>query len=99
MGDARLVSALLHFNDGDQLATAYDGLSLISHEGLNDSLEIIVFWHPGRRVKAVPLRAIVPDRSILRDTVSHFEWGEVAHINEKNQLVVNRLDGRVFRFT
>jgi hypothetical protein len=84
-------------DDGQYLAIGYDGLNLVP-VGATDTLEIISFWNRGRKVKSVPLRAIAPDRAILQRTVSHLAWGSIGGINRENQLVVTRIDGRVFRF-
>jgi hypothetical protein len=84
-------------DDGQHLAIGYSGLNLLPLDA-DDSLEMISFWDRGRKVKSVPLRAIVPDRSILRRTVSHYAWGNIGGINPNNQLIVTRVDGRVFRF-
>jgi hypothetical protein len=84
-------------DDGEHLAIGYGGLNLLSLEA-DDSVEMIGFWNHGRKVKSVPLRAIVPDRSILQRTVSHYAWGNIGGINPRNQLIVTRIDGRVFRF-
>ena len=85
-------------NDGRHVATGYGGLNLIPLDA-EDSLEMISFWGSGRKLRAVPLRTIVPDRSILKRTASHYAWGTITGINEGNQLVVTRIDGREFRFS
>ncbi|APV48850.1 hypothetical protein BWI17_03650 [Betaproteobacteria bacterium GR16-43] len=84
-------------DDGEHLAVGYGGLNLLALDA-DDSVEMIGFWNHGRKVKSVPLRAIVPDRSILRRTVSHYAWGSIGGIDAGNRLVVTRVDGRVFRF-
>ena len=84
-------------NDGQHLATGYDGLNLISGDP-DLSLEMITFWEHGRSIRVVSLGTIVPDKSILRRTFSHFAWGNIEGINGRNQLVVIRIDGREFRF-
>ena len=84
-------------NDGEHLAIGYGGLNLINLD-TDDSAEMIGFWHHGTKIKSVPLRAIVPDRSILRRTVSHYEWGYIRGINSIDQLEVVRVDGKLFRF-
>ena len=84
-------------DDGEHLATGYGGLNLIP---LNapDSLELVTFWERGRKVNSVALGKLVPDRSILRRTTSHYEWGTISGIDSNNRLIVTRVDGRVFRF-
>jgi hypothetical protein len=84
-------------DDGEHIAIGYGGLNLIP---LNapDSLEMIAFWERGRKVKSVSLHEIVPDRSIMSRTVSHYCWGSIFRVNEKNQLVVIRNDNQVIFF-
>lgn len=84
-------------NDGEHFATGYSGLNLVPLS-TDDSLELIAFWKRCRKVESVPLRAIVPERSILQRTVSHYAWGNITGVDEKGRLVVTRIDGRVFRF-
>jgi len=85
-------------DDGEHLAIGYGGLNLLPLDA-EDSVEMIGFWNHGRKVKSVSLGALVPDRSILRRTTSHYAWGSIGGINPANQLVVTRIDGRVFRFS
>jgi hypothetical protein len=84
-------------DDGEHLAIGYGGLNLVPIDA-SDSLEMISFWSRGRKIRSVPLRAIVPNRSILQRTVSHYAWGNIAGIDHENRLVVKRVDGEVFRF-
>jgi len=84
-------------NDGEHFATGYSGLNLLPLN-TDDSLELITFWRRCRKVESVPLRAIVPERSILQRTVSHYAWGNITGVDETGHLVVTRIDGRIFRF-
>ena len=84
-------------DDGEHLAIGYGGLNLLPLDA-PDSLEMISFWSWGRKIRSVPLRAIVPDRSILQRTVSHYAWGNIGGIDNENRLIVKRIDGKVFRF-
>ena len=84
-------------DDGEHLAIGYDGFDLLPLDA-PDSLEMISFWSRGRKIKSVPLQAIVPDRSLLRRTVSHYAWGNIGGIDHNNRLIVTRIDGKVFRF-
>ncbi len=84
-------------DDGEHLAIGYDGLNLLPLDA-PDSLEMISFWSRAGKIQSVPLRAIVPDRSILQRTVSHYAWGNIVGIDHDDRLVVTRIDGKVFRF-
>jgi hypothetical protein len=82
--------------DGEHFATGYSGLNLVPLNA-GDSLELIGFWRRCRKFESVPLRA-VPERSILRRTVSHYAWGNITGVDASGRLVVTRIDGRTFRF-
>jgi len=84
-------------NDGEHFATGYSGVNLLPLNA-DDSLELITFWRRCRKVESVPLRTIVPERSILQRTASHLAWGNITGVDETGHLVVTRIDGRVFRF-
>jgi len=84
-------------DDGEHLVTGYGGLNLIPVNA-PDSLELATFWGRDRRIASVTLGALVPDRSLLRRTTSHYEWGAISGIDSKQRLVITRVDGRVFRF-
>jgi hypothetical protein len=84
-------------DDGEHLAIGYDGFNLVPLDAAN-SLEMISFWSRGRKIRSVSLQALVPDRSILQHTVSHYAWGSIGGIDPENRLVVTRVDGKVFRF-
>ena len=82
--------------DGHHLALGYSGLNLIELDADN-SLELIGFWEDGRKIASVPLSQIVPDRSILRRTVSHYEWGQFQDVIG-NKIIIKRVDGKLFSF-
>jgi len=84
-------------NDGRHLAIGYDGLNLIPLNA-DESFELITFLDRGRKLRTVSLHAIVPDKTLLRRTVSHYAWGSITGIDKNNRLVVTRIDGREFRF-
>lgn len=83
-------------DDGASIVTA--ALNLIPLN-VDDTFEVLGFWHAEQKVKTVSLAHIVPDRSVLVRTVSHFAWGEVNGIDETGRLRLTRIDGRVFRFS
>jgi len=85
-------------NDGKHLAVGYDGLNLVPLSYV-DSMELISFWDQGRKIKSVTLSEIVPDRTVLERTMSHYAWGDIEGVNDKDQLVVRRVDGQIFRFS
>ena len=84
-------------DSGRHLAIEYGGLNLVPLDSTN-SLEILSFWDSGKKVRSVSLGEIVPDRSILKRTVSHYAWRTSIGVNHRDELVVSRIDGREFRF-
>ena len=88
--------ALYVSNDG-HVATLYGGLDLVSLDA-PDSLELITFWTDGKKLRAVTLGEIAPQRSVLERTTSHYAWGHIEGINDRNELIVRRADGQVLRF-
>lgn len=84
-------------NDGKHLVTGYDGLNLIPTQP-SDNLVLITFWREGRKIKEVTLKEIVPDRRILKRTVSHYLWGHIEGIDAKGRLRVKRADDTIFYF-
>lgn len=84
-------------NNGLHVATVYEGLNLVPLDA-PPTLEIITFWTKGKKVRAVTLGDIVPKRSILKRTTSHYAWGSVDGVNDRDELVVTRVDGQALRF-
>ncbi|HUL96107.1 MAG TPA: hypothetical protein VLT89_08855 [Usitatibacter sp.] len=84
-------------DDGQHVAMIYGGSTLIPLDA-DDSRDLIIFWEAGRKVASIPLATLVPDRAILVRTASHYSWGYIRGLNASNQLVVERIDGRVFNF-
>lgn len=85
-------------NDGEHAAVVYDGLNLIPIDSSPDFV-LVTMWSKGKRVGEIPLKAIVPSASALPKTASHYEWGVVEGFNDKDELVVERFDGKQFRFS
>lgn len=84
-------------NDGDYLVTGYNGLNLIP-SSYTDDLVLFTFWKRGKEIRKVTLKEIVPDKSILLRTASHYLWGTIIGINDKNELLVKRIDEKIFLF-
>jgi len=84
-------------NDGDYVVTGYDGLNLIPLD-CNDDLVLFTFWKRGKEIRKVTLKEIVPNKSILLHTASHYLWGGIGGINNKGELLVKRRDGKIFLF-
>jgi hypothetical protein len=82
-------------NDGKHLATGSYGL--VPRE-IPPYLVLIRFWNQGKVLKAVSLQNLFPDKSVLKQTVSHYYWGSVEGLNDRNELLVATVDGRKLRF-
>jgi len=82
-----------------------DGLhAVIGPEGLNllpldyrDSDPLLRFWRSGKLVRTVTVGEFVP-RELLRRTVTHYHWGSIKGLDNENRMVVERIDGRLYRF-
>ena len=85
-------------DDGEHLASVWGGFNLIPLDA-PDSFTMIWFWEHGRETRSVSLSEIVPDRSILIRTVSHYAWGNFAGIDERDRLVVVPNDKKAILFS
>jgi hypothetical protein len=84
-------------NDGKHLVTGYPGMNLIP-KGYGDQMPLFTFWRQGKKIKEVTFKEFVPDKRILIETISHFNWGQIERIEGGGTLVVKRADGKVFRY-
>ena len=84
-------------NDGAHAAVVYDGLNLIPTDSA-PNLVLVTIWTRGEKSAEITLKQVAPSQSVLRRTVSHYEWGTVKGFNEKNELIVERVDGKQFSF-
>ncbi|HVP11423.1 MAG TPA: hypothetical protein VMV94_09590 [Phycisphaerae bacterium] len=82
-------------DDGVSFAIWYSNLVPLN---VDDSLEVLSIWRDCRKVKAVTFGSVVPDRSILRRTASHYAWSDAVGQDQSGHLVVTRIDGHIFRF-
>ena len=84
-------------NDGNYVVTGYNGINLIPLS-YTDNLVLFTFWERGKEIRKVTLKEIVPDKSILLRTASHYLWGTISGINDKGELLIKRRDGKIFLF-
>lgn len=77
------------------ISTEFNGLIPADY---GDNLTLFTCWTTGQRVGEVKLDDVVPDKSILKQTISHCMWGSVEEVTEKNDLVLKRVDGKRLRF-
>jgi hypothetical protein len=82
--------------DGDHLVTTYDGVNLIPLNYPNTS-PLLTFWKAGKKIKEVSVGELIPNRRILKRTVSHYYWGNVLGIRNGN-LEVRLANDQVLHF-
>jgi hypothetical protein len=85
-------------NDGAHAAEVYSGLNLIPLDSTLDFV-LVTLWTRGEKSGEVTLRELVASMSVVPRTVSHLYWGRVNGFADNNELIVERFDGKVFRFT
>ncbi len=78
-------------DDGEYCVTEYDGLNLIPQDYSSDMV-MLTFWKRGKVLRKVRLKKIVPDKHILKETVSHYYWGNSMGIDEQGKFMVMRAD-------
>lgn len=84
-------------NDGLHFVGAYGGANLLP-ENYSDSLILASVWQAGIFQFNITASQVIPDRSILVRTNSHYLWGDVIGIDAENHLVINRVDGEKLIF-
>lgn len=78
-------------NDGEYCVTKYDGPNLIPQDYSNDMV-MLTFWKHGKVLRNVRLKEIIPDKRILKETVSHYYWGYGVDIDEHGKFIVQTAD-------
>lgn len=84
-------------NDGKHVVTGYGGMNLIPRD-YDKHMTLITFWRKGKKIKDVTLEEIVPNKSILQKTVSHYHWGGIQEIDGQGRLIVKRADQKVLYY-
>ncbi|PXX37861.1 hypothetical protein [Undibacterium pigrum] len=79
-------------NDGEYCVTVYEGLNLIPRDYREDMI-MLTFWKHGKLLRKLTLKDIVPDKSILQESASHYYWGNTTGINEQGKFGLERADG------
>jgi hypothetical protein len=80
-------------NDGVHLVTGFDGLNLIPLD-YKDDLVLLTFWENGKKTRDVTLGELIPDKSILEKTVSHYHWGSIKGFTEDGNLQISLADNK-----
>ncbi len=74
-------------NDGEYLATGYDGEGLLPLSYRKDQV-MLSFYDRGRLVRQVRLNEMITDLSSMEKTASHYHWGDYLGVNENDHLTV-----------
>jgi len=83
-------------NDGRYAVTsAY--VNLLPKDYPKDMV-LFTFWKQGKKLRDVRLDEVVPDLTILRQTASHWHWGDLNGMNTRKEFAVTRVDGQSFVF-
>jgi hypothetical protein len=78
-------------DDGEYLVACYSGLNLLPLD-YRPEWKMLEFYHHGALIRSWTLAELVLDRSKLRRTASHFEWGACVGFDSKNRFEVRTVD-------
>lgn len=84
-------------DSGDSLVACYSGMNLLPLD-YEPEWTMLSFYERGRLVRKVSLAELVPDRSKLRRTVSHYEWGRCRGFDGPRSYAVETVDRGLLRF-
>lgn len=84
-------------NDGEHLVTGYPGINLLSLNYTMDDV-MIYFFRRGELIQTVALKELVPERTALKRTVSHFLWGSYEGLDSQDRYTVKTVEDRVLTF-
>jgi hypothetical protein len=84
-------------DDGEHLVVGYSGSGLVP---LDFTMEEVMIWFydRGTLIRKVLLKEMVPDRSLLQRTASHYYWGAYLGLDDQGRYVIKTVDGNTFRF-
>ena len=88
---------LLVSDDGESVVVGYAGINLVPVDvSLNEP--VFIFYHRGKRVRAMTLGELYQRKTQMRLTASHYAWTQGASFNKANQLVVVLVTGKTVAF-
>jgi hypothetical protein len=79
-------------DDGEHLVSIFNGLNLLPVD-YGDDVTLLIFWKSGRAQRRVRAIDLIPDRSVLERTSSHYLWNMGIGIDGDGHLYLNRVDG------
>lgn len=84
-------------DSGNELVACYSGGNLLALDA-GPSVAMLRFYGRGQLVRQVSLAELIPDRSKLQRTVSHYAWGNCVGFNAQGQFEVRTADRGLLRF-
>ena len=84
-------------NGGERLVACYSGMNLLPLD-YGPEWPMLKFYQRGELVRQVLLRELIRDRSKLRRTVSHYEWGRCRGFSDDGAYEVETVDRGVLLF-
>ncbi|MBL8233141.1 MAG: hypothetical protein JNL98_31875 [Bryobacterales bacterium] len=79
-------------DDGQSLVTGYDGVNLLPRNYTGGEV-LLTFHREGKLISKVTVRDLLPDRTKLRKTVSHWAWGSYLGFDAQNRYQVKLVTG------
>jgi len=82
-------------NDGKYLDIPYWGANLLTLDYNRDEIMLRIVKR-GKTTTVLKLSDLIRDFSKLQRTVSHYHWGNYVGFNEKNEFVIETVEGNLF---
>jgi hypothetical protein len=79
-------------NDCEHLVIGFEGSNLLPLDFKPD-LALLSFYECGKLLRVVKLNEVITDLRRLRRTVSHYSWGRFVGFDEKNQYLLETVEG------
>jgi hypothetical protein len=79
--------------DGQFFITAYGGLNLVPHD-VKPGQVMVTIWKNGAKHKEITLGQIIKKWSSLRETASHYYWGEITQLSQ-DRIYLKTVEGAV----
>lgn len=80
-------------DDGLYMVTEYEGLNLIP-QSYDDKMTMVTFWKNGKILREVTLDELIPNKKILRKTVSHYAWGSIVGFSQDGTLEIKLVNNQ-----
>lgn len=84
-------------DDGNHIIAGYDGGNLLPLSYDQDQV-MLLFFKRGELINYVTLKELIINFSNLKRTVSHYEWGRYAGLDQRGHYIVQTIEGRTIAF-